>query len=167
MDKVRHSISVTRPPSMVKTRPHAWNFPTLTGKGCSHFRVCRLTTSPFLASAHQTPTGVGICLMFGLFVLYRFRSHNPLPFNINILSTVFKLSGMNFKHSRPITAQNSVRDRTAQLDRQPGKIGGSHVPDRTGGCHPESRTPVPSVRCQCHWQHYTCRVYRLCQHCVD
>jgi hypothetical protein len=57
--------------------------------------------------------------MFGLFVLPRFRSHNPLPFNIQILSTVLKLSGMNFMHSRPITAQNSVRDRALQLDRQP------------------------------------------------
>jgi hypothetical protein len=49
---------------------------------------------------------VGICLIFGLFVSSRIRSHKPLPFQRVILPTVLKVTN-NFSNCRHISSAQS------------------------------------------------------------
>jgi hypothetical protein len=64
----------------------------------------------FFGKCPPTPLGVGICLIFGLFVSSRFRSHKPLPFQQVILPTVLKVTNNLNNYRQSISAQSDLRN---------------------------------------------------------
>jgi hypothetical protein len=85
---------------------------TMGREDCSKLPYSYIPSAAFRVFGKCPPTllGVGICLIFGLFVSSRFRSHKPLPFQQVILPTVLKVTN-NFNNYRQIiSAQSDSRN---------------------------------------------------------